>query len=159
MEDIVIKKNVLDNKRFKDVETIFTQEQLWSLNTNNEIPYLYHTSYLNNMPLSRTFQECDVFLKTFEVYTLHSLYFKCFLQTDDIKEYDWEFLVDDEHAKDMHTTLFFLNSNDGYSLFEQNHGVKSVANQTATFSSSFKFKDSTCTNRKARIVMYMNYFK
>ena len=44
------------------------------------------------------------------------------------------------------------------SLAEQ-FGVKSVANQAATFPSSLKFKDSTCTNRKARIVMYMNYFK
>ena len=159
MEDIIIKKNVLDDRRYKDVETIFTQEQLWSLNNKNEAPYLYHTSYLNNVPISRTFDECDVFLKTFQIHTLHSIYFKCFLRTDDIQEYDWDSLVDDEHAKDMYTTLFFVNSNDGYSLFEQNHGVKSVANQAATFPSSLKFKDSTCTNRKARIVMYMNYFK
>ena len=46
MEDIIIKKNVLDDRRYKDVETIFTQQQLWSLNSKNETPYLYHTSYL-----------------------------------------------------------------------------------------------------------------
>ena len=36
MEDIIIKKNVLDDRRYKDVETIFTQQQLWSLNAKNE---------------------------------------------------------------------------------------------------------------------------
>lgn len=60
-----------------------------------------------------------------------------------------------ENAK---TSIYYLNSNDGYTLFEDGTKVESVENRLVTFNSGIKHSGTNCTNTEARIVINFNYF-
>ncbi len=56
------------------------------------------------------------------------------------------------------TAIYYVNSNDGCTTFEDGTVVESVANRLVTFPSTMKHTGSTCTNAKGRMVVNLNYF-
>ena len=59
---------------------------------------------------------------------------------------------------DSFTSVYYVNSNDGYTLFEDGTKVESVGNRMVIFPSNMMHTGSTCTNQKARVVINFNYF-
>ena len=57
------------------------------------------------------------------------------------------------------TAIFYVNSNNGYTLFENGKKVKSIANSMCSFDSREKHTGTTCTDEKCRIVINFNYIK
>ena len=57
------------------------------------------------------------------------------------------------------TAIFYVNTNNGYTLFENGDKVKSVANTWCEFSATRKHTGSTCTDEKKRIVINVNFIK
>ena len=57
------------------------------------------------------------------------------------------------------TAVFFLNTNNGYTLFEDGSKVESVANRIVTFPSNMEHSGTTCTDEKRRLVINFNYFE
>ena len=55
------------------------------------------------------------------------------------------------------TAIYYINSNDGNTLFEDGTKVESVANRLVRFPSSIKHTGSTCTNTYGRYVLNINY--
>ena len=53
--------------------------------------------------------------------------------------------------------IFYLNSNDGYTLFECGRKIESVANRVVIFDGKLKHCGTSCTNQKNRIVLNINY--
>ena len=75
-----------------------------------------------------------------------------------------EFHVDlndlsEEKSKQVTTSIFYVNTNNGYTEFEDGAKVESVANRLVTFSSNMKHRGTSCTDEKTRIVINFNYFK
>ena len=56
------------------------------------------------------------------------------------------------------TSIFYVNSNDGYTEFENGAKVDSVGNRFVSFPSELKHRGTTCTNSKVRSVLNLNYF-
>ena len=61
--------------------------------------------------------------------------------------------------KQVTTSIFYVNTNNGYTKFEDGTKVESVANRFVTFSTNNKHSGSTCTDQKRRVVINFNYFK
>ena len=57
------------------------------------------------------------------------------------------------------TSIFYLNSNDGYTLFEDGTKIDSVANRLLTFDSNLNHTGTTCTDQPTRMVINFNYYK
>ncbi len=57
------------------------------------------------------------------------------------------------------TAVFFLNTNNGYTLFEDGTKVESVANRIVTFPSDMEHSGTSCTDEKRRLVINFNYFE
>ena len=79
----------------------------------------------------------------------------------DISNYDDEnrktiFL---EKLKQLTTSIFYLNTNNGYTKFEDGTKVESVANRMVSFSADMKHFGTSCTDENTRIVINFNYFK
>ena len=55
------------------------------------------------------------------------------------------------------TVIYYLNTNDGYTEFESGEIVESVANRCLRFDGNQMHRGTTCTNRKTRIVLNINY--
>jgi len=65
-----------------------------------------------------------------------------------------------EDLLDMCTTaVLYLNSNNGYTKFENGDTVASVRNRFVSFPSKMFHTGTTCTDEKCRIVLNLNYIK
>ena len=56
-----------------------------------------------------------------------------------------------------HTSIFYINTNNGYTKFKKGGKVKSIANRAVIFDSNLEHMGYTCTNEKRRIVVNFNY--
>ena len=65
----------------------------------------------------------------------------------------------EEKLKHWTTAIFYLNSNNGYTEFEDGTKVESVANRFVSFPSTLKHRGTSCTDENVRVVINFNYFK
>ncbi len=56
------------------------------------------------------------------------------------------------------TSIFYINSNDGYTEFKDGTKIESIANRLITFPHHMKHRGTTCTNKPFRLVINFNYF-
>ena len=68
-------------------------------------------------------------------------------------------LSDIEKLKPYTTSILYMNTNNGYTKFEDGTTVKSEANRMVTFPASMRHLGSTCTDQKIRVVINFNYLK
>ena len=68
-------------------------------------------------------------------------------------------LRDVERLKPYTTSILYMNTNNGYTKFEDGTTVKSVANRMVTFPASMRHLGTTCTDEKIRVVINFNYLK
>ena len=64
----------------------------------------------------------------------------------------------EEKQKQWTTSIFYVNTNNGYTKFEDGTKVESVANRMITFPSNMKHTGTSCTDEKKRIVINFNYY-
>ena len=57
----------------------------------------------------------------------------------------------------MKTAIYYVNANDGYTVFEDGTKVESLQNRVAIFPATTKHAGTTHTNSKNRIVININY--
>ena len=78
----------------------------------------------------------------------------------DISSYDDENrkTIFPEKLKQLTTSIFYVNTNNGYTKFEDGSIVESVANRMVSFSANMKHKGTSCTDEKIRVVINFNYF-
>jgi len=57
------------------------------------------------------------------------------------------------------TAIFYLNDNDGYTIFEDGTKIESKANRLVEFDSQYKHSGTSHTNTNTRVVINMNYIK
>ena len=58
---------------------------------------------------------------------------------------------------DMTTSIFYINTNNGFTKFKNGKKVKSVANRLVTFDSNLRHCGYSCTNEQVRVVVNFNY--
>lgn len=66
------------------------------------------------------------------------------------------------HVDNLHpaskSAILYLNSNDGYTIFDGGKKVDSVENRLVKFDATIPHSGTSCTNEKRRIVLNINYF-
>ena len=55
------------------------------------------------------------------------------------------------------TAIFYVNTNDGYTLFKDDMRVYSLENRLCVFDGHTEHAGSSCTNQRRRIVLNINY--
>ena len=80
-------------------------------------------------------------------------------QTEELVVFDWAFHCDfGPHADDMMTGIYYVNTNDGYTLFEDGTKVESVANRFVKFPATLMHTGTSCTDDYRRIGINFNYY-
>jgi len=59
---------------------------------------------------------------------------------------------------DCNAAIYYVNTNDGYTEFEDGTKVESVENRLVVFNSQMMHTGTTCTNSKVRCVINFNYY-
>ena len=57
------------------------------------------------------------------------------------------------------TSIFYVNTNNGYTKFEDGTKVESVANRMVIFPANMKHTGTSCTDQNTRVVINFNYLK
>jgi len=65
----------------------------------------------------------------------------------------------EEKQKQWTTSIFYVNTNNGYTKFEDGTKVESIANRMITFPSNMKHTGTSCTDENIRVVINFNYFE
>ena len=64
-----------------------------------------------------------------------------------------------EKLKIWTTAVFYINTNNGYTEFEDGTRSESIANRMVTFPANLKHRGTTCSDEKTRIVINFNYIE
>jgi hypothetical protein len=70
--------------------------------------------------------------------------------------YDYHLDYSDVNCK---TAVFYLNTNNGETLFQSGERVSSIENRFISFDSNNPHTGTSCTNEKVRCVININYFE
>ena len=120
----------------------------------NDHFYFTHNLFDNYKPTSSIFEEFIPFFKQLEMNAL--IRARGLLYTNQGRQIAHEKHTD---AKFPHkTAVFYVNTNNGYTEFEDGTRVESVENRIVFFDGSIPHNSSTCTDQKIRVVISVNYF-
>lgn len=158
---IEIKDNFLDNETFTQIKNFMMSDKMpWFFNSevnkfNNKDFYFTHmfiseskvVSILNDnliLPLISKIKYRNILKAKANLFIKHSKHIKYGLHTDYPKDF-------------THTTvLFSINSNNGYTEFENKKKVKSVENRLLIFDGQLKHQSVGQTDTKQRINLNIN---
>ena len=163
-----IEDNFLDQEKFDELQILMMGDNFaWYFNkgivyqTEDKFQFT-HTFYKNFAPHSPLLGRLTPIIKGINPISLWRI--KANLRTKTSKIEESLFHVDmagmsEENQKQWTTSIFYINTNNGYTEFEDNTKVESVANRMVTFPANIKHTGTSCTNEQTRVVINFNYFK
>ena len=77
--------------------------------------------------------------------------------TDKPVQSDYHIDLDNCENIPYKTAIYYLNSNNGYTLFENGYKVPSVENRMLIFDGNTKHCGVSCTDQQSRVVLNINY--
>jgi len=78
--------------------------------------------------------------------------------SEKIQIYGYHSDMPDNIANISKTAIFYLNNNDGYTIFENDgQKIQSVENRIVIFDSNQKHSGTNCTDQKFRAVINLNF--
>ena len=164
-----IEDDFLEQKEFDELQTLMMGDKIfWTYNDGidyeNETDkfQFIHMFYADGVPRSPFIEQMNHILNKLNVLVFIRIKANLLTKTQNIVEnsfhVDFE-TIKGEKLKQWTTSIFYLNTNNGYTKFEDGTIVESVANRMITFPSNMKHTGTSCTDQKMRIVINFNYFK
>jgi len=165
---IQIEDDFLDQEEFIKLQTIIMGRAFyWSY--NDTIDYegqkdkfmFNHMFYTDGSPCSPFCQNLNPTINKLDLLALTRIKANLFTRTSTIVENEFHVDITDiseEKQKQWTISIFYMNTNNGYSEFEDGTKVESVANRMVTFPANVKHTGTSCTDEKTRVMINFNYF-
>ena len=120
-----------------------------------------HAFYDNYMPMSPCTNELDPIISIIQPFSIVKIRAKLLTRTLEIVEstFHVDLPLSEEKQKQWTTSIFYMNTNNGYTKFENGTKMNSVANRMITFPSNMKHTGTSCTDERTRVVINFNYFE
>ena len=116
---------------------------------------LLHWLYKDGAPRSDHFDNIVPILDKLKIGALCKIKANLNPRTEEIKEHGYH---RDQDWKGVKTCVYYVNDNNGYTLFEDGQKVHSKGNRAVIFDGMTSHAGSTCTDEKRRIVININYY-
>jgi len=113
-----------------------------------------HTFYVNDTPTS-TWPHVAFLRRRLNIASLIRIKINLNPRTETVQVHKDAFHID---YPDVTTAVFYLNTCDGYTLFEDGTKVNNVENRIVIFDSNMRHTGTSCTNEAGRLVININYF-
>ena len=167
-----IEDNFLEQKEFDKLQVLMMVDNFaWyykptivhqdDVNDVNKFQFV-HMFYYNFAPCSPFIEKLQSILEKIQPTSLLRIKANLLTKTSNIIENKFHIdmmEVSEEKVKQLTTSIFYVNTNNGYTEFEDGTKVESVANRIVTFPSNMRHTGTSCTDEKARVVINFNYFK
>ena len=120
-----------------------------------------HAFYDNHMPMSPFSNELDSIINIIQPFSIVKIRAKLLTRTPEIVEstFHVDIPLSEENLKQWTTSIFYINTNNGYTKFEDGTIVESVANRMLSFPANMKHCGTSCTDERRRVVINFNYFE
>jgi hypothetical protein len=161
---ITIIDNFLDDTEFKKLQDFMMGPWVpWAYNnallSNVDDDSVYdfqfvHTFYKDHKPHSEALSKLDPIMAKINPAAVLRIKANLNPRTDNL--YLHRAHTDVENYKCI-TALFYVNTNNGYTIFEDGTKVNSVANRFVSFDSTMKHAGTSCTDQKVRVAINFNY--
>lgn len=153
----------LDKEDLEDLKCIVLGDKFpWYLTDGVSVPddghlQFTHQIYKDNQFISSyTLGGLDIFKEKLGFEKILRAKFNLLHQSDQIIEH--AFHTDLENpSSDVTTAILYLNTNNGYTMFENGDKVESIENRLVMFDGSLPHAGSTCTNKRYRAVFNLNF--
>ena len=157
-------ENFLPIKEFNTIKNIMTGRNFaWFLhkgvNHDNDNYYQFCHNFYSHYRPSTTEDNLSIInpiIEKLKIVSLLRIKANLIYKTNKIIEHGYH--VDFENLNNK-TSIFYVNSNNGYTLFKNNKKIKSNENTLVEFDSKLEHTGTTCTDEEYRIVINFNYFK
>lgn len=163
---IKIIDDFVDKEYFKQIEDMFYRDKNfpWFVNgvvDNQKYRQFTHMFHIEHKPNSYYFDNLIPLFDQLKVKALIKVKANYLWKTEKIIEHG--FHTDTaQHIKDHEanwkTAVFYINTNNGYTRFENGKKINSQANRLVIFPANVKHTGSTCTDKEERIVLNINYY-
>ena len=150
--------NFLSEAEFKTLRDYISSTSFpwyFGLVTNDsKIAQFVHSFYTNDIP-NPTYSNVEFLRGKLNMASLVRIKVNLNPRTETLKVHKDAFHID---YPDITTAVFYLNTCDGYTLFEDGPRVNSVENRIVIFDSNMRHTGTSCTDQSGRLVMNINYF-
>ncbi len=150
--------NFLSESEFKNLRDYISSTRFpWYyglVTTDSKIAQFVHTFYANDAPTS-SWPHVEFFRLRLNMASLVRIKVNLNPKTENLIVHKDAFHID---YPDITTAVYYLNTCDGYTLFEDGPKVNSVENRIVIFDSNMRHTGTSCTNESGRLVMNINYF-
>jgi len=151
--------NFLDQDSFNHFKNIITGQYFpWYFNNQKVL----EDNHLDNYQFVNTFKDgntamplLDVFKEKLNVSNFLRAKLNCTTRTNKI----FEFKSHRDLDVNCLVSIFYINSNNGYTRFENGEKIESIENRIITFNNNLKHYGTTSTNSQTRIVLNLCYEK
>jgi len=151
--------NFLDQDSFNHFKNIITGQYFpWYFNNQKVLD----DNHLDNYQFVNTFKDgntamslLNVFKEKLNVSNFLRAKLNCTTRTNKI----FEFKSHRDLDVNCLVSIFYINSNNGYTKFENGQKIESIENRLITFNNNLKHNGTTSTNSQTRIVLNLCYEK
>jgi len=167
--EIKVENNFLSQEKFVEIQNFcMGKELLWQYSDNidnkNDVEkfQFVHMFYENYQPQSQSMNVLTPILELLRPAAIYRIKSNLLTKTSTIIENKFHVdmgVLPEERQKQWTTSIFYMNTNNGYTKFENGTKMNSVANRMITFPSNMKHKGTSCTDEKVRVVINFNYYR
>ena len=167
-----IEDNFLNQKEFDKLQTLMMEDSPFPWFYNAQVDFdedvdklqFIHVFYDNAAALSPCMHELTPIMSKINLLSIIKIKANLLTRTSEIVENKFHIdspytFVSEKKIKQWTTSIFYVNTNNGYTKFEDGTIVESVANRIVTFPANMKHTGTSCTNERTRVVINFNYFK
>lgn len=164
MTDYKVIDNFLETEQFLNIKnSILNPNFSWNLTPSvsnlRENLELTNSYYFTHLFYSGFFIDpnCGIFsdiLNQLDVKSIIRIKANLYPSTNDIKYHDQHIDYSYEHCG----AIFYLNTNDGFTILSDETKINSVENRILLFDPSELHSSTTCTDDKCRVNVNFNYF-
>lgn len=164
-KEIEIIDNALPEEYFESLQKMFLSSSFpWfhqpeSVNEGDCYPQFVHAIYRNFEPCSESWQYVKGALNILQPHGLYRIKANGTPVHSEVveKEMHVDLKEPDDSVTPHRVAILYVNSNDGYTIFEDGSKVDSVANRMVLFPGHLKHAGTNCTNAPLRVVVNIDY--
>jgi len=164
--------NFLDKQSFQVLQNVMLGSHFdWYY--NNQIDYIddvnkfqfIHLFYQNNIGInSDSYPILNTIIDKLKPKEIVRIKSNLLTRTLDVVVNNFHVDLDHDYRKNLpletnvKTSIFYINTNNGYTEFEDGSTVKSIENRMVIFPSDISHRGTSCTDQNTRVVINFNYF-
>ena len=123
-----------------------------------------HMFYIEDQPNSSLYNNLNPIINKLEPKSIIRIKANLLTRTPEIIQNAFHIDLNDgnsenDYSKFCTTSIFYVNTNNGYTEFEDGTIVESVANRMVSFPANTPHTGTSCTDENIRVVINFNYFK